>query len=609
MVSALWQASAEGNLELVSDLLKDASSADIEIKDHDGVTPLIEAVKNGHVEVVRALLDRGADPNNASNHGPPEQYTQDPAILELIRAAQSRLDQNGAHAQGYGEPLMEPPKDYYAPPPGAYYYPGYAGGPPPPLPEGTMPYYPPPPNEPQYGNVPPPNVARMIPCRFYPACRYGSSCLFAHPQGPYYGPPAGQYPVPYDPMAPPPFPQSYYPISPPFQSPNGVPPQIDGNGQHPTPPPPHARSGSDIVSPIQTHFPPMPPPGPYSAVSPVAAPFAAPMPVPMGVPLPHSPSAGPVPNSQYPHPPGATPFPVQTSIGHPHDGARIEANGIHSPPPHQPQLDGYAPTPHGRDTVSQHRRGSMRRPSLVGRKPPCVFFPSGRCRNGDDCRFPHVISDGNNAHGAPAYGHRGGHRPRYSSHVNGLATIDQKMANMSLGDHNGHGPAATDGINRSISADNGARGRQQPNFRHPGPAAGPNRTDKRPYAKQRVPGADEFPTLAGTAPSPSRSPGMHALPERTAAQVLQAPAPVRKDSFRDAASNGSVNGSSDTSSVKEIKSAAPEPPSSSTPSVHSPEAPPAQKLPVSFAAVANGTAPQSAAPQLPDAAKEVSVTA
>lgn len=29
------------------------------LPDQDGVTPLIEAVKNGHVEVVKALLDKG----------------------------------------------------------------------------------------------------------------------------------------------------------------------------------------------------------------------------------------------------------------------------------------------------------------------------------------------------------------------------------------------------------------------------------------------------------------------------------------------------------------------------------------------------------------------
>ena len=88
MVSALWKACSEGDLENVHESLKEASGVDIEIKgmvsytvvahnfgnasdvphvsstnnsylDHTGVTPLIEAVKNGHLEVVRVLLDKG----------------------------------------------------------------------------------------------------------------------------------------------------------------------------------------------------------------------------------------------------------------------------------------------------------------------------------------------------------------------------------------------------------------------------------------------------------------------------------------------------------------------------------------------------------------------
>jgi hypothetical protein len=66
------------------------------------------------------------------------------------------------------------------------------------------------------------------------------------------------------------------------------------------------------------------------------------------------------------------------------------------------------------------------------------------------------------------------------------------------------------------------------------------RVDKKPLTiKQRVPNADEFPVLAG-ATTPSRSPGLngvmlngngHSTP--TAAQVLQAPPPVRRDSTKD----------------------------------------------------------------------------
>ena len=78
MVSPLWIASSEGRLEEVQDLLRTASNADVNVKgmcgslvalplfaelciDQNGITPLIEAVKNGHVEVVHALLAHGTN--------------------------------------------------------------------------------------------------------------------------------------------------------------------------------------------------------------------------------------------------------------------------------------------------------------------------------------------------------------------------------------------------------------------------------------------------------------------------------------------------------------------------------------------------------------------
>jgi hypothetical protein len=74
------------------------------------------------------------------------------------------------------------------------------------------------------------------------------------------------------------------------------------------------------------------------------------------------------------------------------------------------------------------------------------------------------------------------------------------------------------------------------------------RADKRPLTvKQRVPNADEFPVLAGSTTPPSRSPGLngamlngigHSVP--TAAQVLQAPPPVRKDSTKDSSTRGTT---------------------------------------------------------------------
>lgn len=65
------------------------------------------------------------------------------------------------------------------------------------------------------------------------------------------------------------------------------------------------------------------------------------------------------------------------------------------------------------------------------------------------------------------------------------------------------------------------------------------RVDKRPFVKQqRVPNADEFPVLGGSATTSSRS-SVNGSAGPTAAQVLQAPAPFRKDSTKESATRSS----------------------------------------------------------------------
>jgi ankyrin repeat protein len=79
MVSTIWKVASEGDLEKVKELLNEPSSIDIEIKgkpnrfslfpgsnptrappsDHTGATPLIQAVRNGHRDVVKELLQTG----------------------------------------------------------------------------------------------------------------------------------------------------------------------------------------------------------------------------------------------------------------------------------------------------------------------------------------------------------------------------------------------------------------------------------------------------------------------------------------------------------------------------------------------------------------------
>jgi ankyrin repeat protein len=59
MVSAIWTTSSEGRLDELQELLKNSSNADVNVKDDAGVTPLIAAVKNGHLEVIQVLLAHG----------------------------------------------------------------------------------------------------------------------------------------------------------------------------------------------------------------------------------------------------------------------------------------------------------------------------------------------------------------------------------------------------------------------------------------------------------------------------------------------------------------------------------------------------------------------
>lgn len=63
----VWQSAGVGHAEIVRILLE--AGADANLADEDGVTPLTVAAQNGHFEVVKILLKAGADVNLASKHG------------------------------------------------------------------------------------------------------------------------------------------------------------------------------------------------------------------------------------------------------------------------------------------------------------------------------------------------------------------------------------------------------------------------------------------------------------------------------------------------------------------------------------------------------------
>ncbi|KXN88724.1 hypothetical protein AN958_06591 [Leucoagaricus sp. SymC.cos] len=682
MAHVLFKAVSEGNLHALNEILHDINPAEIEVKDESGSTPLIAAVKSGHVDVILALLSKGMSLANTtgadSSHGSPEQYATDQAILDLLVQAKNKSLPNVIPAadQTYPHDGSDDSQKAYYPPPPPEAYPYYPTINPslPTVPDGGA-FYPPPPPQAMgeshspggSNNLPPPEIARFIPCRYFPACRYGPSCIFAHPPQGYYpsgAPPPAQYP-PYDPMSAPPYSSNYYP-PPNFQQPNGPHPMAPLSP--PPGPPPHlvhARSASEVVSPIQGPFNPngVPPPVPYGPMSPTAYPPPAPMPVPLSIPplppLQHQPQLPP-PGPQSPNfsPSPATPFnvqqeglamyppppPQQPSMPNGNVSFSPEADGAPKPP--QPVAEGFTngvPAPH---REGLHARRSGRRTSFGKPKPPCLFFPTGRCKNGDGCRFPHVMPDGlvpASTHHAPYFGGRAGgpRQPRGQVYPNGNLSggLEEKLNNLNIRDESQtllqqpqqNGP---NGVEAGAKPPNGVNDVAHPNINGPGIGVG-NRTrfpqggkhhhphshhgfnnhfnqysgkSQKPAvqapAKQRVPSADDFPVLVGTITPPSKSPLTANGP--TAAQVLQAPAPAKKDNA------AVVNGfSKEPSSTRGTTPDHPRSPATSTKpngvvNKSAPSEPAVNKLSISFAAVAATSASPSAGP---DPSKEVSVSA
>ncbi|KAF5323437.1 hypothetical protein D9611_005720 [Ephemerocybe angulata] len=642
MVSPLWKASSDGDLDAVLAILNN-EQVDLELKDHTGATALIEAVKNGHLEVVRALLSKGADPNNASSQGRPEQFTSDPAIVELLRSFQSPPPPEVVHNNIYAND--DPAKGYYAPPPP----PGPYGYYPPmhpvmsPMGDGPV-YYP---QQPQQhsdlhvnaggaGHLPPPDVARMIPCRYFPACRYGAQCMFAHPQGPFAPPPPppGQYP-PFDPSLGSPY--GYYPPPPPPQPyQNGAP--MSPLSPQPMPPHPmHGRSPSEIVSPTFPNGGPPPPPlGPYGPMPPTNYPHPGPVPVPMSVP--------PLPPMHHQPPPPSGPAPQSPSAMY--NNAPIPfpgPDGQYYPPPPPPmaypEMDGKVATPTGMNGqaegfIPHHhphpngiRRGVPRRNSFKAHKTPCAFFPSGRCKNGDDCRWPHVASENLGPNHAPHhfFAPRGGvpRLPRGPGHVNGIAAINQKMGNMTVRDdapcpQNGTN-GATEDSSRPQPTDPVPRppkfhqGPHKHHHHHPNGVNGKRFPGAAPIRPQRVPSADDFPVLPGSVTPPKQNGAANGHSGPTAAQILSAPAPARKENGKDSSTSGSVRGPSPVPTQEEPKfedvkpTVAPE--QVQVPIAAPAPAPASQKLPLSFAAAATVKAAAAVAISAPETPKEVSVSA
>ncbi|UZJ53362.1 hypothetical protein CBS101457_002682 [Exobasidium rhododendri] len=196
-----FEACQKGDVESLTKQLESTDGVDIDAKDGYGMTALAYAARNGHVEVVRQLLQKGADRREVLEQGYGRSIPEIAQLLEEggeMRAGNvgAQVDEAG-HFQGmqphqmqdgnvymnggaYGQHVYPMMPGYGTPPPPGqqYFYDGVHA----PNGSGRM--------SSQHQshlrkdstfNLPPPDVARTIPCRFFPNCRYGDKCLFAHP--------------------------------------------------------------------------------------------------------------------------------------------------------------------------------------------------------------------------------------------------------------------------------------------------------------------------------------------------------------------------------------------------------------------------------------------
>jgi len=293
---------------------------------------------------------------------PPPAVTSDPAILAILYPAQMAPAQFG---------LPPAPSHFAAMPPAAEF--GYYGQP------GSA----------QAANVelstfgngqhrasvsqdrhndatklPPTEVAKTIPCRNFPNCRYGDACVFQHPQ-----------------------PQHFFAPGP-FQAPEFVPNGYTGVPMYYGVPPPAPFVPLDAQSPA--FAPPMPP----AQLRPAGEANGAPTPAtPAGE---GQNASAHVPSQQAPafQPRGVNGFvangmgfPQTNGFDHTKKGHHVKRMSFGGMPKAAWAVPGTGPTA---TAARQAALGSWSN----GQPPACVFFQNSKCRNGEMCKFPHIMPDG-----------------------------------------------------------------------------------------------------------------------------------------------------------------------------------------------------------------------
>ncbi|KAE8255918.1 hypothetical protein A4X13_0g2877 [Tilletia indica] len=467
-----------GDVQAVRNIFDGQQHVELEAQDESGWTALMHAAKLGNGDMVQELLARGADPREAAAQELASEHAHVSAMIANAAGAQGFQYMPSGNFPGYAN--MSPAQSA-----GQY---GYA-------PQGASEFYYPPPqamispmgipeqsDPPSDGNnkpvevgpanLPPPDVARNIPCRYFPNCKYGAKCIFAH-SGPVNGlqPAASALPPaqpPVDARA------QMSPMSP------GMPPHSNGAPVYFQPPP--AYGYGPMYGPPQPFYAPMAPPMPHMQYG---------MPMHYGPPPPMGPGSIASPDGQMSSPASAMPFSPQQSFdahspqqpntaapqfipehqrkqsgpipqpgplvnglpngdapGHMHGipgnalahgmeyvgpvgddiGSGMNGAGSSAVPPHRRQsfnsflnrhtvqMPNQGPGMGGMPTfqpprgglAGKGRRGTgsyggmgplgfHKGESLPPQRPPCSFFARSECKNGDGCRFPHILDNGTDA--------------------------------------------------------------------------------------------------------------------------------------------------------------------------------------------------------------------
>lgn len=585
-----FEASQSGDLSHLHEQFDAVPDLDINAKDVHGMSALAYGARNGHVDVVRTLLSKGADKRDVIEQGYGSNHPEIAQLLEVDGTEQPEL---GVAVDAHGGRQMPDGTISYL---GSGNYPqGFPVGPQ--LgPQYPQQFYEGMPSNFQPGqrrahqhhgqkdsnaNLPPPEIARMIPCKYFPNCKYGEKCVFAHPiampappqahplspsmshppmQPMFYQqlPPGYPYP-PYGaaphqqfiPMAPP-TPMQQYGLPPQFGMPhppmhiNGAAPEagsshMDGDAQ------PNGQSDlQNSESPAE------------GTEQHSSAPHFA---EGQGPAVEASKDAGSDEAAQVDN----TTEQEQNASGSNNAAHRRQSfNSFlhHHAVPFQPQSnEAFAQRGNGKTRRASPNSASPvngyngKRSNQNGERPPCTFFAAGRCRFGDECRFPHILADGTDARPMQAQ-----QRQMYAAQYgagNAVAPAragDSNQSNTSAPASAPTGPQADKKSNQSnntktsqqssdkkSSQSNGVV-RSNPSKTSTQAAAAASRGQgKKGQASQRIPTVNDFPALSipsSGAASPQQ-PSMPSPPTQAAnghlspapkvnfSAILSAPAPVK----------------------------------------------------------------------------------